>query len=113
MNAIFVGWNRPQPGKELAAQEHFGQFLEYLNKEQKNGGVGSFEPVLVSPHGGYLGGYILIHGDPEKLWKLQGTDDWQNHVARAMVNMLGFGVISAYTGKEVGEQMARYRAHAP
>ena len=62
-HAIFIGWNRPVAGREQQAMKLWGKCMEYYGKLLADSRVESFEPVLLSPHGGDLNGFILIRGD--------------------------------------------------
>ena len=81
-NVIFFGWNRSIPGREQMSAEHFQEFLGYLGGLQQAGAIDSFEPVLLSPHGGDLNGFFLIRGDNEALNALQASDEWLTHQTR-------------------------------
>lgn len=108
MNAIFVGWTRSVPGREAKTVEHFGEFVQFLSAEQQAGRVSSFEPVLLMPHGGDLGGFFLIKGEPAKLAELQSGDAWRSHVTRGLVQLEGFGVITAAVGDQLQQEMTRF-----
>ena len=41
--------------------------LGYYTKLQERGEIESFEAVLLEPHGGELGGFLLLRGEAEKL----------------------------------------------
>jgi hypothetical protein len=105
---IFVGWNRAVPGREALAAEHFQEFLGYLGGLQQAGKIESFEPVLLSLHGGDLNGFILVRGDSTQVTALQSTDDWLAHATRGGFNMEGFGTVRGVTGEGVASWMAAW-----
>src|SRR6185369_517107 len=82
-NVVFFGWNRSIPGREQMSAQHFQAFTEYLAAQQRSGVIQSFEPVFLTPHGGDLGGFILIRGDNAKLDALLATNEWVEHTLRA------------------------------
>jgi hypothetical protein len=55
-DALFLGWGPVVRGRELKALEVFQETLTYYGTLQQDGRIDSFEPVLLAPHGGELGG---------------------------------------------------------
>jgi hypothetical protein len=107
-NVIFFGWNRSIPGREQMSAEHFQEFLGYLGGLQQAGAIDSFEPVLLSPHGGDLNGFFLIRGDNEALNALQASDEWLTHQTRGGQHLEGAGAVRGVTGDLVMEWMERW-----
>jgi len=70
-SALFVGWKLPVVGREADALELFGSFVGFLTKQETAGTIDSFEPCLLSPHGGDLDGFILGRGERSKLSALR------------------------------------------
>jgi hypothetical protein len=105
-SAIFVGWQYPARGREVAAQELFGQALGYYAKLQQEGKIESFEPVLLDPHGGDLSGFILVRGEPEKLDAVARSDEFIALNTRAAYLVDGFGVVRASIGEGLAKRMA-------
>ena len=50
------------------------KFMEFNTGLQSEGKIESFEPVILSAHGGDLNGFIMIKGDAEKLAKVRADD---------------------------------------
>ena len=65
--ALFVGWGPVVRGREQKSLGVFQETVEYYGKLQQEGKIESFEPVLVAPHGGDLGGFVLIRGERARL----------------------------------------------
>jgi hypothetical protein len=107
-SALFIGWKLPVVGREADALEMFGSFVGYLGKQQASGAVESFEPCLLSPHGGDLGGFILVRGEREKLSTLRFSDEFEELVSKCLLSVEGFGVVEGYVGDSVGAQLQRY-----
>ena len=112
-NLIFVGWTRPIVGREKTAGEHFQEFMGYVIQLQQEGIIDSFEPVLLTAHGGDLNGFILLRGEISKLQELKRTEAWTTHVTRAGMSTEGFGVINGVTGEGVSEQMELWTSLIP
>jgi hypothetical protein len=102
---LFVGWNRPVAGKEMASLELFDSFMNYLKKAQSDGRIENFEPVLLNHHGGDLNGFILIRGDRQKLQQVAHDHDFQQHTIKAEIVLDHFGVLHAYLGPEMTRRM--------
>lgn len=107
-NALFFAWNRPIPGRERLSQAHFEDFTGYLAGLQRAGKIQSFDTVILDAHGGDLNGFFLIRGEPASLDAVMASEDWQTHLTRATLHLLGVGAVRAVTGAEIGERMARW-----
>ena len=79
-----------------------------LGKQQSSGAIDSFEPCFLSPHGGDLGGFILVRGERARLAGLRSSEEFEELVSRCLVNVDGFDVVEAYVGEGVARQMQRY-----
>ena len=101
-------WTRPSRGKERISAEHFAGITAWFGELQAKGTLTSWEPVFLQPHGGDLGGFFLLRGDPDKLHELTTGDAWEDHTMRASLHLDGFGVVGAYSGAAVGEAMAKW-----
>lgn len=104
-NIIFVGWNRTVAGREAQAAQLFQEFLQYLGRLQGAGTIQSFEPVLLSPHGGDLNGFFLVRGESAKLDTLQSSEEWLTNMIRAGMVLEGQGTVRGVTGELVMEWM--------
>jgi hypothetical protein len=108
-DALFLGWGPVVRGREVKAVEVFQETLAFYNKLQEEGRIDSFEPVLLAPHGGELGGFILLRGSRESLDEVRSSDEFQRFVTRANAIVDDIGVIDAYAGEALGRQMATFR----
>ena len=70
--------------------------MEYYSKLQAEGRIESFEPVILTAHGGDLNGFFLIRGEGKKLDELRREEDFINFVIEAGFCLDGFGVIIGY-----------------
>ena len=109
--ALFIGWNRAIPGREQRAMDLFGKATENYVKSQSEGKIESFEPVLLSAHGGDLNGFMLIRGDAAKLSELRREDTFIEHLIEAGLCLEGFGVIEGSIGERITDVFARYMKH--
>lgn len=107
---LFLGWGPVVRGRELKALDVFQETLAYYGKLQEGGKIDSFEPVLLTPHGGGLAGFILLRGARAALDEVRSSEEFQTLVARAGAIVDEIGVIDAYTGEALGQQMARFRS---
>lgn len=112
-NALFFAWNRSIPGREKLSAAHFGEFMQYLQELQQSGSIESFEPVLLDSHGGDLNGFFLIRGEPANLAALVSTQEWQTHMARAVLHLDGAGAVRGLSGDAVMERMALWTTLIP
>ena len=104
-NIAFMAWNRSIPGRERQSGEHFQEFMQYLATQQQAGKIQSFEPVLLEPHGGDLGGFVIIRADNAKLDALLASPEWVRHRTRAILHLEGSGTVRGVTGDLLQERM--------
>lgn len=108
--ALFLGWGPVVRGREQKALMVFQETIEYYGRLQQEGKIDSFEPVLIAPHGGDLGGFLLLRGERGKLDEVRSSEEFERAVARAASVVENVGVINAYTGESLGQAMGRFQA---
>jgi len=105
---LFVGFGNPTHGRESQAVELFNEVLAFYARLQEEGEIESFEPVFLEPHGGDLGGFVLIRGDAEKLASLRVSEEFTQFSIRAGLCVDSFGVVGADLAERLQRQMAFY-----
>lgn len=108
--ALFLGWGPVVRGREQKALGVFQETIEYYGRLQQEGKIDSFEPVLIAPHGGDLGGFLLLRGERGKLDEVRSSEEFERAVSRAASVVENVGVINAYTGEALGQAMGRFQA---
>ena len=106
--ALFVGFGRPARARERQAIEQFSKALALYGELRDAGEIESFEPVLLEPHGGELQGFFLIRGSREQLQLLRADARFRAILARAGLVVDALGVIDAYIGNGLADQMNVY-----
>jgi hypothetical protein len=106
---MFFGWNRPVPGREVEAAEIFNAGMVFWTQKQQEGKIESFEPVLLARHGGDLNGFVLVRGEQEKINAILHSNEFKDLSLRIDHVVLGWGVIPAYVGEGVAEEMGRWQ----
>jgi hypothetical protein len=109
-DALFLGWGPVVRGRELKALEVFQETITYYGTLQQDGRIDSFEPVLIAPHGGDLAGFIVLRGARAALDEVRSSDEFRRLVARAGAIVDDIGVIDAYTGDALAQQMSLFRS---
>ena len=107
--ALFVGFGQPARAREPQALELWEEAARFYAELDQSGEIESFEPVLLEPHGGDLGGFFLIRGDRDQIERLRGHEDFRRINTRAGLVVEGLGVIEAYVGSGLADQLALYR----
>jgi hypothetical protein len=105
---LFLGWNRSVTGREQQAMKMFEKSMEFFGKLQADGRIESFEPVLLSAHGGDLNGFTLLRGDADKLVKVRQDDTFINLIIEANYCLEDFGLITGFIGEGLTDLFARY-----
>lgn len=109
-DALFLGWGPVVRGRELKALEVFQETLAYYGSLQQDGRIDSFEPVLLAPHGGGLAGFIVLRGARASLDEIRSGEEFRRLVALAGSIVDDVGVIDAYTGDALAQQMVTFRS---
>lgn len=112
-NVVLFGWKQSIPGRESLSAQHFQEFLQYLQRQQAEGSIESFEPVLLEPSGSDLTGFIFIRGEPARLATLVGSHEWVQHQVRAMLHLHGMALMRGVTGSAVMERMEMWTKAIP
>lgn len=107
--ALFIGWGEVVRGREKQALQVFSESIEYYGKLQQAGQIESFEPILLSPHGGDLYGFVILRGERQALAQVRFSEEFERLLARAGTIISKLGVMPAYGGEALAQQMARFQ----
>jgi hypothetical protein len=107
-SALFVGFGFAVRGRERQAMKVFNEASEYYSRLQQQGEIESFEPVLLEPHGGELGGFFLVRGDHDKLARVRGSEEFERQTLRAQLIAENIGVTGAVLGERLMSQMSAF-----
>ncbi len=105
---LFIGWNRAVVGREQQAMQLFQKSIEFYGKLQADGQIESFEPVLLSPHGGDLNGFVLLKGEAEKLAKVRRDETFLDLTTEAGYCLEGVGIIPGLIGEGLTHAFSRW-----
>jgi hypothetical protein len=92
---LLVGWGGPVRGREVQAAAVFEEAVRLWRRLQRQGVIEAWEPVLLEPHGGDLGGFFLLRGKRRRLAKLRASDELIQLGRRAEQVFEGYGVVGA------------------
>jgi hypothetical protein len=104
--ALFLGWGSVVRGREQRALEVFQESVAYYGKLQEDGQIERFDAYLLEPHGGDLDGFFLLHGEQSALDAIRSSEEFQRLLARASSVIDNLGLVSAYGGEALAQQMA-------
>ena len=107
--ALFIGWGAVVRGREKQALQVFQESIEYYGRLQQEGRIESFEPILLSPHGGDLNGFVILRGDRKALAEIRFSDEFERLIARASAIVDSPGVMPAYGGDALAQQMGIFQ----
>lgn len=95
---LFIGWNRPYPGKEAEAYGFLlSEGVERIEKYEKDGWFESFEAGGLTAHGGDMNGFIILKGERAKLDELRRTDDFEQFAMKMGTLVDRLGVVPGVT----------------
>lgn len=107
--ALFIGWGAVVRGREKQALQVFQESMEYYGKLQQDGQIEGFDVYVLAPHGGDLDGFVILRGDRQKLAQIRFSDDFERLLARASAIIDRPGVVPAYSGEVLAQQMALFQ----
>jgi hypothetical protein len=106
--ALFLGWGQVVRGREQLALEVFQEAVGYYGKLQEEGRIDRFDAYLLEPHGGDLAGLFLLHAERSALDTIRSSAEFQRLTVRAGSVIDNLGIVSAYSGEALGQQMALF-----
>jgi len=107
-NALFIGWNRPIPGRENRAGELFNVMTSMLDRKKSSNEIDDYELCMLSSHGGTVNGFALVQAPTAKLDELRHSDEFLKFVLQASNTLQGWSVIPAYRNEEVHNLMQEW-----
>ena len=99
-SGLFIGWGDIRTGRTAASNKVFAEALAYWTTLQAAGEIESFETVILRVHGGDLGGFFLLRGDPERLGRLSMSAEFQRLTQRADAVVERLGVVPVFVDAE-------------
>ncbi len=107
--ALFIGWGDVVRGRERQSLEVFNEAVQFFGGLQQQGDIQSFDVVGLEAHGGDLNGFFLLRGDRDRLNQLRYSDEFVRIINRGSAVVNNIGVVSAFTGDELGGLFANYQ----
>jgi hypothetical protein len=111
-SGLFIGFGIPVRGRERQASKVFNEVFEYYTRLQQEGQIESFEPVLLEPHGGELGGFFLLRGDQDKLARIRASQEFERFNARGQLVVENLGIVSALLGERLVAEVGLFDQQA-
>jgi hypothetical protein len=106
--ALFLGWGQVVRGREQLALEVFQEAVGYYGRLQGDGQIERFDAYLLEPHGGDLAGFFMLHGEPSALEAVRSSPEFRRLLARAGSVVDNLGLVSAFSGDALAQQMALF-----
>lgn len=108
-DVLFTGWGTVVRGREPQALTVFQETVQFWAQQQQDGKIESFEPILLEPHGGELGGFILIRGQRAKLDAIRADAAFQRLTARAGAIVDDIGTVGGYGDNALARQLQNFQ----
>lgn len=105
---VFIGFGFPARGREEGAVKVFQELMQFLAGQAQQGNIEGFEPVFLQPHGGDLGGCVLVRGERSKLDAMVASQEFQRLSVRGESIVEHFGVVNCVMGQELQRQVATF-----
>ena len=106
---LFVGWGAPVNGREKQGLDVFNEAVQWYGQLQQDGRIESFEVALLEPHGGDLGGFVLLRGSADQMSALRASEDFERVTTRASLIVENIGVVGAYINEGLARAMGIYQ----
>jgi hypothetical protein len=107
--ALFIGWGQVVRGREQRAVDVFNDSVAYWGRLQGDGKIEDFETVLLSPHGGDLGGFALLRGSAEQLAALRADEEFEQRTSHVDMIVDNQGVVDAVINEGIARAMGQYQ----
>ncbi len=107
--ALFIGWGEPARGREKRALEVFNESMQYWGRLQKEGKIERFDVALLAPHGGDLGGFILVRGTAQQIDSVRRDEEFERLIARVRLFVDDIGLADAFVDERLAQVMAQYQ----
>jgi hypothetical protein len=104
---LFIGADRPVPGKEGEAYGIWTEMNAWLGTQQKNGWFTRWDNFFLTAHGGDLNCAIVCYGDRAKLDEWRRTDEFEGWVFKLSNVLSHFGIVPGVTGEGIQQAMTR------
>ena len=104
-SGLFVGFGFSVRGRERQGIKVFNEAFAYYARLQQEGEIESFEPVLLDPHGGELGGFFLLRGDQDKLARVRASQEFERLTVRGQLIAEHLGIVDAALGDRVAARV--------
>jgi hypothetical protein len=106
---LFIGWGQVVRGREDRALDVFNETLELYGQMQSDGRIESFEVALLQPHGGELGGFVMLRGSEEQIDAVRRSEEFERAMTKASLIVDDLGVVDALIGEGLARGMAIYQ----
>jgi hypothetical protein len=104
---LFIGADRPRPGKETEAKSFWLESGSWFESQQKQGYFSRWDGFWLTPHGGDLNNVFCFYGERAKLDEWRRTDAFEAWVFRANMCLDNLGVIPGVNYAAAKETMER------
>jgi hypothetical protein len=108
---VFIGYGTAQAGRERQALKVYGELIQYLGGLRQRGQIEAFDAVQLQPHGGDLGGFVLVRGAAEQMGQMQASPEFQTLVNRALIVVGSLGIVNASINEGVQRIFADFESH--
>ena len=107
--ALFIGWGEPARAREKGALEVFNEAMQYWGRLQQEGKIERFDVTVLAPHGGDLGGFVLLRGTAQQIDAVRRDEEFERLISRVrlMVDDVGFG--DAFVDEKLAQVMGQYQ----
>ena len=75
----------------------------------RTGGSRSSTSCLLSPHGGGLRGFILLHGSAEQLAAVENDPEYRRNLVDANMVVRELGAVRGWVNEGIADQMALFQ----
>ena len=105
-SVLFIGWGENIAGREERGLEVFNEAVGMYGRMQQDGRIEKFDVGLLSPHGGGLRGFILLHGTADQLAAVENDPEYRRNLVDANMIVRELGAVRGWVNEGIADQMA-------
>jgi hypothetical protein len=83
--------------------------MQYWGRLQQEGKIERFDVAALTPHGGDLGGFVLLRGTAQQIDSVRRDEEFERLISRVRLFVDDIGLADAFVDERLAQVMAQYQ----